>query len=55
MERFMRRPKEKPVSMEEAFNWSFEILKSNMKTLFPALVILIILKIKEAFDYVTRN
>ena len=45
MEKFILRPGEKSLTMEDAFNWSFEILKSNIKTLFPSLVILIILRL----------
>ena len=45
MEKFMLRPGKKSLTMEDAFNWSFEILKSNIKTLFPSLVILMILKL----------
>ena len=44
MEKFMSGPGEKSLTMEDAFNWSFEILKRNIKTLFPSLVILMILK-----------
>ena len=45
MEKFMSGPGKKSLTMENAFNWSFEILKQNIKTLFPSLVILMILKI----------
>ena len=45
MEKFMSGPGKKSLTMEDAFNWSFEILKQNIKTLFPSLVILMILKI----------
>ena len=45
MEKFILRPGKKSLTMEDAFNWSFEILKSNIKTLFPSLVILMILRL----------
>ena len=45
MEKFISGPGRKPLTMEDAFNWSFEILKLNIKTLFPSLVILMILKL----------
>ncbi|MCP1225458.1 hypothetical protein [Sebaldella sp. S0638] len=45
MEKFILRLGKKSLTMEDAFNWSFEILKSNIKTLFPSLVILMILRL----------
>ena len=45
MEKFISGPGRKSLTIEDAFNWSFEILKLNIKTLFPSLVILMILKL----------
>jgi hypothetical protein len=55
MEKFMQKPGEKSVTMEDAFNWSFEILKSNLKILFPSLVILIMLKIGSRMFFYKEN